>query len=414
MTNKSLKIIKKYFNVSVNEMRKLAGDFRSEMDKGLAGRKSSLKMIPTYTKRPSGTEIGKYIALDLGGTNFRVLEIELEGSGRMSRPRVMKFKLNKRHITGSGDLFFGFIAGCLKNFLVKNKEMNSVRKMGFTFSFPVKQTEIASGNLVCWTKGFKVSGVIGEDIVGLLEAALNKKGIRGVRVAALINDTVGTLAAKSYEDKNCNIGVIIGTGTNACYAEPELGGMIVNTEWGNFDKMRRTVFDILVDSQSDRPGQQVLEKMVSGMYLGEVALKVIRAHVLPGLKHFNTEQMSAIESDRSNGLTVTGKVLKMAGIKDTTPEERLACREISSIISLRAARLSAACLEAIVKKIDPSISNRHTIAIDGSVYEKHPSFANNISSALKDMLGTRAARIKVVLAKDGSGVGAAITAAAAG
>ncbi len=414
MTRRSLEIIKEPFNVSTAEMRKLAKIFRSEMDKGLSGRKSSLKMIPTYAKRPDGTEKGKFIALDLGGTNFRIMELQLKGSGRMGLPRVQKFKLSKKHIDGSGDIFFGFIAGCLKDFLIKNKELGKTRRLGFTFSFPVKQTGIASGRLISWTKGFKTRGVVGRDIVGLLQAALIKKGIRRVKVAALLNDTVGTLAAKSYGDKNCDVGVIIGTGTNACYAEPALSGEIVNTEWGNFNKIRRTAFDILADSQSDRPGEQVLEKMVSGMYLGEIAKMVIKAHVLPGLKHLNAEEMSAIESDRSKSLAITKKVLKKAGVRDTTPKERFQCREIARAISLRGARLSAACLTAIIKKMDPSVSKRHTIAIDGSVYEKHPFFANNIKAALKDVLGLRAANIKVMLAKDGSGTGAAVTAAAAG
>lgn len=411
--NKGLDAVKKMFSVSVDEMKAVMEAFRLEMDKGLSGGKSSLKMIPTYARRPAGTEKGSFIALDLGGTNFRIMELELKGSGRMGRARVMKFKLDKKHITGTGELFFDFIAGCLKDFLKKNKALGKAGKLGFTFSFPVKQADITSGYLVCWTKGFKASGVVGRNVVGLLEAALDKKGLQGVRVAALINDTVGTLAARSYGDKNCDIGVIIGTGTNACYAEPAREGEIINTEWGNFDKVRRTAFDVLLDSQSDKPGQQVMEKMVSGMYLGEVALKVIRAQVLPALKHLSTEEMSAMESDGSKGLSVTGAILKRAGVKEPTLAQRAECREISSAISLRAARLAAACMAAMVLKIDPPVLKRHTIAIDGSVYEKHPSFAGNINRALEDIFGVKAARIKAVLAKDGSGTGAAITAAAA-
>ncbi len=415
MRDAALKVIRREFSVSLSEIRSLAKNFRSEMDLGLAGKKSSLKMIPTYARRPSGAEKGRFIALDLGGTNFRILEIELKGSGRMaSRARVMRFKLDKRHIIGTGDVFFGFIAGCLKDFLAKGRGAAGIKKLGFTFSFPVKQTGIASGSLGHWTKGFRATGVVGRDVVKLLEEALGKKGINDVLVAALINDTVGTLAARSYVDKNCDIGVIIGTGTNACYAEPAMGGMIVNTEWGNFDKLRRTAFDMLVDSQSDRPGEQVLEKMVSGMYLGEVALKVIRAHVLPALKALSTEEMSAIEADRSGPLEITRSILEKAGVRGTSLEDRAACREISSAVSLRAARLCASCLAAMVKKIDPAVSSKHTIAIDGSVYEKHPSFAKNINAALKEIFGSRAARIKVALAKDGSGIGAAVTAASAG
>lgn len=36
---------------------------------------------------------------------------------------------------------------------------------------------------------------------------------------ALVNDTVGTLMACAYEDQNTRIGLILGTGSNACYVE---------------------------------------------------------------------------------------------------------------------------------------------------------------------------------------------------
>jgi hexokinase len=34
------------------------------------------------------------------------------------------------------------------------------REIGFTFSFPVRQTSIDSGILIKWTKGFAVSGTV--------------------------------------------------------------------------------------------------------------------------------------------------------------------------------------------------------------------------------------------------------------
>ena len=69
-------------------------------------------------------------------------------------------------------------------------------------------------------------------------------------MAALINDSVGTLAGGCYVDADTKIGVILGTGTNACYVEQSSNisalassngcgqqrpFMAVNTEWGNFD-----------------------------------------------------------------------------------------------------------------------------------------------------------------------------------
>ena len=39
-------------------------------------------------------------------------------------------------------------------------------QLGFTFSFPVMQTSINSGNLVRWTKGFDIDDAVGPNFLG--------------------------------------------------------------------------------------------------------------------------------------------------------------------------------------------------------------------------------------------------------
>ena len=76
------------------------------------------------------------------------------------------------------------------------------------------------------------------------------------------------------EVPDCNIGLILGTGTNACYMEsldavPKFSGdrkrysqVIINTEWGAFgddgklDKWR-TDYDSQLDKESNKPGEQL-------------------------------------------------------------------------------------------------------------------------------------------------------------
>jgi hexokinase len=413
------------FSLSLKDIKNIIRDFHSEMENGLTGKKSSLKMIPTYVSRPTGNEKGKFIALDLGGTNFRILKLDLEGNGKIGSSDIMKFALSKRHITGSAEIFFGFIADCVKKFLDKYRfDPEEKVPLGFTFSFPVRQKSASSGELVCWTKGFKVRGVIGNDVVELLEKALAEKGVGNINISALANDTVGTLVAKSYEDKNCDVGVIIGTGTNACYPEliekivklpghgSRAGEMIINIEWGNFNKLKLTPFDRALDKDSDNRGEQILEKMVSGMYLGRITGLVMKERL--GLKHdFKSEYISVIEDDNTPGLRRTGSVLKKTGVKKSDLIDRIFARNVCRSVSRRAARLGAACIAAIVTKTDPALARRHTVAIDGSVYEKHPAFKREIRSCLKEIFGAKSARIKIELAKDGSGKGAAIIAAVA-
>ena len=401
-----IKHLDKSFSVPLPEMKRIMKAFRLEMERGLRGESSSLKMIPTYVDVPTGGERGKFLALDLGGTNFRVLELELKCNGKTAASRAMNFVLPKDCLTGTADELFDFLAACVKKFLAREK-LNSQQRLGlgFTFSFPVYQTGVAAGTLGRWTKGFDVKSVVGEDVVGLLTAALARQGLGNIHVAALVNDTVGTLVARSYEDSSCDVGVILGTGTNACYREelskiPKWKGpaapdkhMIVNIEWGNFNKLRRTRYDEELDLSSDRPGEQILEKMVSGLYLGEaarLALKdLVKGDKFAKKLSLTAKEMSGIESSRS-----AGPVKKVCGL-----------------VSRRASRVSAAAIAAIVTKMDPALSRNHTIAIDGALYEKHPHFAKNISSGLKELLGPKSSRIKMALTKDGSGKGAAIIAA---
>lgn len=56
--------------------------------------------------------------------------------------------------------------------------------------------------------------------------------------------------------------------------------MCVNTEWGGFgddgklDEFR-TKYDKIVDDNSINKGQQLFEKMVAGMYLGEIVRVIL-------------------------------------------------------------------------------------------------------------------------------------------
>jgi hexokinase len=60
---------------------------------------------------------------------------------------------------------FDYIAAELAKFVNEENEDFKVppgrkRELGFTFSFPVMQTSISSGNLIRWTKGFSIDDAV--------------------------------------------------------------------------------------------------------------------------------------------------------------------------------------------------------------------------------------------------------------
>ena len=170
---KALRALRSAFKLPSAELSRLSMHFRREAIKGLEGAPSSMQMIPTFvTKRVTGDEKGDFYALDLGGTNFRVLRLSLEGGGKVGAVKQAKFTISEATKTSDAAGLFGFLADSIATFLAKECGGNPSGDLGFTFSFPVTQTAINAGTLVMWNKGFTAAGVVGHDVVDLLQTAL--------------------------------------------------------------------------------------------------------------------------------------------------------------------------------------------------------------------------------------------------
>ena len=71
---------------------------------------------------------------------------------------------------------FDCIAEVVAEFIEKEKITKKL-PLGFTFSYPVKNLSLNSGELLRWTKGFQASDAVGKDPVTLLNAAFKRKGV---------------------------------------------------------------------------------------------------------------------------------------------------------------------------------------------------------------------------------------------
>lgn len=137
--------------------------FEREIRKGLVRAThadSEIKCFVTYVQNlPTGKEMGKFLALDLGGTNFRVLLIHLKGEEDYEFQSKI-YALPQDVLTGSGDQLFDHIAECLADFTKEQKIDHEVLPLGFTFSFPCQQVGLTRGLLIKWTKGFNAKDVV--------------------------------------------------------------------------------------------------------------------------------------------------------------------------------------------------------------------------------------------------------------
>ena len=71
---------------------------------------------------------------------------------------------------------FEFIAQSVAEF-IKERKITKKLPVGFPFSFPVKQESLISGKLIRLTRGYKATGVEGKDVVQLLKAAFDRRGV---------------------------------------------------------------------------------------------------------------------------------------------------------------------------------------------------------------------------------------------
>ncbi|KAI5464596.1 hypothetical protein BGZ63DRAFT_349801 [Mariannaea sp. PMI_226] len=475
------------FEFSDEDLNDHVQEFLSQMNEGLEKENTSLAQIPTYvTGVPNGTEKGLYLAVDLGGTNFRVCSIMLNGDTTFNLTYNKVAIPKELMVAKTASELFAFLAKQIELFLrehhrdhfeshVRRRNTSStaegwrdenIFRLGFTFSFPVRQLGINKGLLIRWTKGFDIDDAIGKDVCALLQTEIDKLRLP-VKVAALVNDTVGTLMARSYTSTGKSksiLGAIFGTGTNGAYIEKisnikksipgdydaSTGEMVVNTEWGSFDNqlnvMPSTPWDKALDAQSVNPGYQMFEKRVSGMFLGEIVRLAI-ADMISNEKSAIFRDVNSSENDWSTTTHIAPQsgFLKPWGLDsaimsvaaaDNTPElstlrqelenllhvytpsleDAQAFKSIAFAVGRRAARLSAVAIGAIALqsgKLDDPEEEVIDIGVDGSLVEHYPYFRDMMYEALRaiDGIGPRGAeKIRIGIAKDGSGVGAALIA----
>uniref|UniRef100_A0A287BSB9 hexokinase n=1 Tax=Sus scrofa TaxID=9823 RepID=A0A287BSB9_PIG len=397
----------------------LQRQMREAMAKGLQGKTSSLRMLPTYVRAiPDGSERGDFLALDLGGTNFRVLLVRLASGGVQITNQI--YSIPEYVAQGSGEQLFDHIVDCIVDFQQKQGLSGHSLPLGFTFSFPCRQLGLDQGILLNWTKGFSASDCEGQDVVYLLREQL----------------------AASFcvqANPHCEVGLIVGTGTNACYMEElrnvasvpgDSGHMCINMEWGAFGDdgslgMLSTYFDERVDQASINPGRQRFEKMISGMYLGEIVRHILlhltsrgvlfrgqQIQCLQTRDIFKTKFLSQIESD-SLALRQVRAILEDLGLP-LTSDDALMVLEVCQAVSRRAAQLCGAGVAAVVEKIRENRGLEKltvSVGVDGTLYKLHPHFSRLVEETVQEL--APCCEVTFLQSKDGSGKGAALVTAVA-
>ncbi|MCK5093670.1 MAG: hexokinase [Spirochaetes bacterium] len=382
--------------------------FLEEMELGLAGRESSLQMIPTYIDVDKEIPLNEpVIVLDAGGTNFRIASVHFNEEKKPVIKNLKKYFMPGYEGKVSKEEFFRIIAEYIEDFL------DLSRKIGFCFSYPVEILPDKDGRLIHFSKEIKAREVEGELVGRNLVSAIRSRGYKDKKHIVLLNDTVATLLAGRSafleRDYGSYVGFILGTGTNCCYIEKNSNikksvnldinkNQIINVESGNFGKSPKGTIDDALDKATINPGKYTFEKKISGAYFGKLCLGTIQLAADNSL--FSTSANKKLKAILSLGAKdINDFMLYPAGVdnplasslgddNDDNDDDRSALFYIIDRLIERAAKLTAINLSSVVIKSDKGKNPCYPVCItaDGTVFHGLKTLKEKVEYYLRGFL----------------------------
>ncbi|KAF1936479.1 actin-like ATPase domain-containing protein [Clathrospora elynae] len=225
-------------------------------------------LVTPVTALPTGKEKGKFLSIDVGGTNLRVGFVELIGEpdgaaererersstvgenvfARIKRSHDKNWPIGDHLKMDQAEDLFAWIGDCIAEVVRAALDEQGAAKdvvsplgeeilLGITFSFPMAQTRLSEATLLPMGKGFAITSDmnLGKMLLAGYAPHCEANGqapgdppskhsklslLPRIRVAAITNDTVATFASLAYAVKaapnsRVAMGLIVGTGTNA-------------------------------------------------------------------------------------------------------------------------------------------------------------------------------------------------------
>lgn len=443
----------------------------------------SLSMLPSFVDRsPSGQERGRSIAVDIGGSTMRVAVVRL-APGHLEVEQYRQWTITQDVKNRDGAAFFDWIAGNIQTFVGGLAEtpvdMDGTTPLGLVWSFPLKlvncryirikrsqtdpdpsQTHLHDGELKDMGKGFRVGiDLKGRSINDCLAAAFQRAGL-GLRLEAILNDSVSVLLAMQFLDPTATqLSIVAGTGFNGAVQLPTsalAAGKFGQRSPAWVERAQQVLVDtelcvtgqgifpltewdqVILDTMPpDIAGLLGLELLVGGLFLGEVFRRVVvdavhEAEFLGGQAPTGLVEPYSLPLE-----TVT--VLLEGDIEDTdkdkeqlsttlglpdliSDEDMQLLRDLAKAVMTRTAAFLAAAVCAVKNlhdttfeedgAIGKSTQSSCTVSCLGSVIEKCPGFMAQ-AQAFIDGLHARsstAARLTLVVAPESSLTGVAVAA----
>ncbi len=419
------------FSLDISNGPRLAAAVRGEMERGLTGKKSSLKMLPAFVGLSDPELERDIIIIDAGGSNLRVGTMRFTRDMKpLIRGLVKTAMPGTARYVDAGRFYADIAAQC--------RRIKSVsRSIGFCFSYPARITPQCDAQVLLAPKELK-AGIVGTMAGSSLLQKLSPKNPDHYCIT-VVNDTVAALLGGKAVSlhRNCSgwIGLVLGTGTNIAYVEKVENitklsardcaafgrdAMVINTEMGALDIFPRTAIDIALDNTSNAPGVHKAEKMISGKYLGPIVLALLRQAAATGMlsplfaqKVLSLEELDTTEVSHflSAPSLVSGACTRALATKGKSRDQTFT-RAVMERVVERSAFFVACELAAMLLKTGAGKRKSAPAGImaDGSTFYGLKGYQKRIERHLAAVLGKDKRAISFISAENPNLIGAGLAA----
>lgn len=270
--------------LSLEKLSDIAEQFALKTNEGLSAENGELQCIPTFISANRQPSDGKAYVLDLGGSNVRAGVVAVkDGKGTViKQSETVKMPWMRSEPFDKAQ-YLKIQADILRSVAV-----DETLPLGYCFSYPTSSMPGGDAILKQWTKDIDVPETVGK-YVGetLLDYIRRQSNSLACRSVTVINDTIACLlSGLGQPSSDLTIGLIVGTGFNIATLFPSARvskladttntdiTIPINLEAGRFLMPEPTEWDKSVSAQWHETDPPIIEKAVSGAYLGRL-LKTI-------------------------------------------------------------------------------------------------------------------------------------------
>lgn len=368
----------------------VSSHYGQELIAGLAGLPSSVRMFPSHLKPVSIRELpenSEALVIEIGGTNLYGARIKVQDQ----KPAVLashEDDLPTTHFENAQD-FYETLIKSLEPILTGQ----TPQALAIVYSFPGEAVPKPNGVGVIspekLPKEFVIPGIsrveVGE---AFLETLGKTHPIKTDIPTVVLNDTVAVLFSAEAP-----IGGVVGTGYNLAISTPK---GIINSESGGFAIEPTHQLARAIDEKSSNPGKQLVEKQISGLYLGE-QMKLI------ALQLSQTGVKVPFPIDEISSETIT-YLLQL----ENTDSDTVLLQEAAGRLRDRSAQIVGVMIATAIRSFPEQFpQNRIRIPMEGSPFWKVPGYSARAKEAAERLSQKR---IDFLNVENAGRIGAAVAA----